>query len=236
MSWEGPPQQPMDSALGLLESQAMYSDKKKLLALRISDGNTDISTESGSSVTSQQIVNIQPTRIYYDFANKNHQVVEITSEGWSIRESQEVPQMFYRLQAQQPQVMPSHGYPKNIMDQFMDLVNTVIKDSNGNKLPEETRKMRLLLKCYVIALFVPNIGKVILLLYGEQGSAKTAFLELVKMLVDPSGALTLAFPRSMAEIVQQLSHNFITYYDNVSIIKDWLSDVLCRSSYRYRLY
>ena len=50
------------------------------------------------------------------------------------------------------------------------------------------------------------------------------------MLVDPSGALTLAFPRSMAEIVQQLSHNFIAYYDNVSIIKDWLSDVLCRAA------
>ena len=50
------------------------------------------------------------------------------------------------------------------------------------------------------------------------------------MLVDPSGALTLAFPRSMAEMVQQLSHNFITYYDNVSIIKDWLSDVLCRAA------
>ena len=50
------------------------------------------------------------------------------------------------------------------------------------------------------------------------------------MLVDPSGALTLIFPRSMAEIIQQLSHNFIAYYDNVSILKDWLSDVLCRAS------
>ena len=78
--------------------------------------------------------------------------------------------------------------------------------------------------------FIPNIDRVILLLYGEQGSAKTAFLEMVKMLVDPSGVLTLVFPRSMAEIVQQLDHNFIAYYDNVSVIKDWLSDVLCRAA------
>ena len=65
---------------------------------------------------------------------------------------------------------------------------------------------------------------------GSKETGKTAFLELVKMLVDPSGALTLAVPRSIAEIIQQLSHNFIAYYDNVSIIKDWLSDVFCRAS------
>jgi hypothetical protein len=99
------------------------------------------------------------------------------------------------LQAQQAQVTPVKPTSENIFDEFMDLVNTVVKDNNGNELPEETKKMRLLLKCYIVALFVPNIDKVILLLYGEQGSAKTAFLELVKMLVDPSGALTLTFPK-----------------------------------------
>ena len=75
----------------------------------------------------------------------------------------------------------------------------------------------------------PDIAKPILLPYGEQGSAKSTFQEFIKELVDPSGALTFAFPRNIAEIVQQLSHNYVAYYDNVSSLPDWISDVLCRA-------
>ena len=150
------PQQALESALGLFESKASYSDVKKRLSLRISDGLVNISTESREDVTPQEIINIQPTRIYYDLSNKQQQVVEITTDGWTIKEAKDVPQMFYRLQGQQPQVMPVKPYPGNIMDQFMDLINTVVKDSNGTELPEETQKMRLLLKCYVIVCIYPQ--------------------------------------------------------------------------------
>ena len=33
---------------------------------------------------------------------------------------------------------------------------------------------------------------------------------------DPSGALTLSLPPDKEELVQQLSHNYVAYYDNVS--------------------
>jgi hypothetical protein len=39
---------------------------------------------------------------------------------------------------------------------------------------------------------------------------------------------TLSFPASVAELVQQLSHSYIAYYDNISQISQWISDVLCR--------
>jgi hypothetical protein len=32
----------------------------------------------------------------------------------------------------------------------------------------------------------------------------------------------------VTELVQQLSHNYVAYYDNISQIKPWISDVLCR--------
>ena len=31
------------------------------------------------------------------------------------------------------------------------------------------------------------------------------------------------------ELIQILSHNYIAYFDNVSIIRDWISDTLCRA-------
>ena len=136
----------MESALGVFESRATFSKQKKALALRVSDGRTDISGMA-ESVTSQQIVINEQSRMFYDLTNSKNQVIEITAEGWSIKESNQVPQMFYRFQSQQAQVMPSKNYPENIFDQFMDLTNTVVRDNHGTEIPEETKKMRLLLKC-----------------------------------------------------------------------------------------
>ncbi len=58
--------------------------------------------------------------------------------------------------------------------------------------------------------------------------AKTTFQELEKILVDPSSILTLAFPRDTNEFIQKLAHNYTAYFDNVSHIPDWISDILCR--------
>jgi hypothetical protein len=99
----------------------------------------------------------------------------------------------------------------------MNLIN--IKDEDN----------KLLLKCYIVALFIPEIPKPILMLHGEQGSAKSTLQELIKMLVDPSIIRTLSFPRDINELIQQLSHNHIAYFDNISNINDWYSDQLCRA-------
>ena len=58
---------------------------------------------------------------------------------------------------------------------------------------------------------------------------RSTLQELIKMLVDPSIVKTLTFPRDINELIQQLSHNYIAYYDNISIIKEWISDVFCRA-------
>ncbi|MBV9179268.1 MAG: hypothetical protein JO297_19730 [Nitrososphaeraceae archaeon] len=69
-------------------------------------------------------------------------------------------------------------------------------------------------------MFIPIIPKPVLILHGEQGSTKSTLLELIKMLVDPSSIRTLSFPRDNKELVQQLSHNYITYFDNISNIRE----------------
>ena len=68
-----------------------------------------------------------------------------------------------------------------------------------------------------------------MILSGEQGSAKTTLEELIKMLVDPSPIKTCSFPRDVTEFIQQLAHNYVMAYDNISVIRDWVSDLLCRA-------
>lgn len=135
-------------------------------------------------------------------------------DGWKVTND---IALFKRYNNQIPQVYPSKNYESDIFDKFMDLLNV------------HNPKVRLLLKCYIISLFIPNIPKPVFILYGEQGSAKTTVQELIKMLVDPSRMKTLAFPRDLKELVQKLDHNYVAYFDNLSYIREWVSDELCRA-------
>ena len=180
-----------------------------------------------SGITKNLEVRVSKTddyTFYYDLANKNEGIgaIKITPAGWSIENNP--PILFRRYSNQLAQVSPSPsclstvgGIDDTIFDKFIDLLN--VKDSDN----------KLLLKCYIISLFIPSIPKPILMLHGEQGSAKTTLQELIKMLVDPSIVRTLTFPRDINELVQQLSHNYLAYYENLSSIKEWISDALCRA-------
>ena len=156
----------------------------------------------------------QSDTIYYDLANKDWQVVKITEDGWQLEQS---PIIFRRYGSTGIQVIPSKEYPEDIFDQFISLINV------------KTDEQKLLLKCYIIALFVPEIPKPIQMLYGEQGAAKTSEQEAIKDLVDPSPILTVTFPRDINELVQKLMHNYVCYFDNISFIQPWVSDQLCRA-------
>jgi hypothetical protein len=156
----------------------------------------------------------EPFTIYYDLTDKGWSVIKITKDGWDI---QDAPIIFRRHNNQQPQVYPGKQYVPDVFGRFMNLINIKGEDN------------KLLLKCYIISLFYPEIPKPVLMLHGEQGSAKSTLQELIRMLVDPSSIHTLTFPRDINELVQKLSHNYTAYFDNVSVIPDWISDQLCRA-------
>jgi len=155
---------------------------------------------------------------YYDLTNSTGSMIKITPDGWSIIEK-DIPILFKRYTNQKAQVIPSWTMDDkdDVFDKFIDLLN--IKDESN----------KLLLKCYIVSLIIPEIAKPILILHGEQGSAKSTLQELIKMLVDPSEVKTLTFPNSVTELVQMLSHNYVSYFDNISNLPEWISDILCRA-------
>jgi hypothetical protein len=191
----------LNNAIQVLQAKAEFEGPTIPLVLRVALHNEDNNT----------IV------YYYDLTNDNWEVIKITAEdsGWSVEK--ESPLIFRRYNNQEAQVYPVRNYTQDIFDKFMNLIN--VKDEDN----------KLLLKCYIVSLFIPDIPKPILMLHGEQGSAKSTLQELIKMLVDPSVIRTLSFPRDINELIQKLSHNYISYFDNISKIKDWISDQLCRA-------
>jgi hypothetical protein len=171
-----------------------------------------------SFVDTSKEADLDSNYICYDLCNPKWEIVKITRHGWSI-ESKFPKSLFKRYSLMNEQVKPKAGYPSDIFDQFMSLTN--LQSDNDNIL---------LAKVYIVSLILlANLPKPLLLPHGPHGSAKSTFHELVKKVIDPAAALTSAFPNSLAELVQQLDHNYLTFFDNVSEIRHLTSDALCRA-------
>jgi hypothetical protein len=71
-------------------------------------------------------LDVEPYTIYYDLANQNCEVVKITPDAWSILGGNDTPTIFRKYKNQKAQVYPSRKYPSNILDQFVDLVISLL--------------------------------------------------------------------------------------------------------------
>lgn len=171
-----------------------------------------------SFVDTSKEADLDSNYICYDLCNPKWEIVRISRHGWSI-ESKFPKSLFKRYPLMNEQVKPKTGYPSDIFDQFMKLTNLQSNDDN----------ILLAKVCIISLILLANLPKPILLPHGPHGSAKSTFHELVKKVIDPAAALTSAFPNSLAELVQQLDHNYLTFFDNVSEIRHLTSDALCRA-------
>lgn len=68
----------------------------------------------------------------------------------------------------------------------------------------------------------------VLVLQGEQGSAKSTTVRVLRALVDPAVEPLRALPRSERDLAIAAGNAWVLAFDNLSGIRDWLSDSLCR--------
>jgi hypothetical protein len=162
--------------------------------------------------------NLDENTVIYDLCNKNWEIGKINRHDWNIEQNYDQV-LFKRFPIMNPQVYPRKDYPPDIMDQFIRLTN--VYDDEDSKLLAEV---------YLVSLFIlANLPKPMMIPHGIHGSGKSTFQEYIKLVVDPSAALTTAFPNSLPELVQILSHSYLIFFDNVSEMSQLLSDQLCRA-------
>jgi len=153
--------------------------------------------------------------VWIDMCNDRWQTIHVTGESWQIVDRP--PILFRRYSHQQPLVTPVRGGDPNL---FLKFVN----------LAEDNVDNRTLLMIAIIHFFIPEIPHVIPVLYGPQGSAKTTLFKVIRSLIDPSSVEVLSIPRDERELIQQLSHHWCAFYDNVGSVRWWVSDALCRAA------
>jgi len=87
-----------------------------------------------------------------------------------------------------------------------------------------------LLVAWLVQALRPTGPYPVLLLQGEQGSAKSTAERLLRALVDPSAAPLRTTPRNEHDLYIAAMSAWIIALDNISNLQPWLSDALCRLS------
>ncbi len=152
---------------------------------------------------------------YLDLADEEWRAVEITPEGWRV--IHDPPVKFVRAKGMRPLPVPTRGGDVN---RLRALVNLKDDDHDG---------WRLLL-AWLIQALRPRGPYPVLILQGEQGSAKSTVERLVRALVDPSTVPLRAQPRNEHDLYIDATNAWILAFDNISSLPPWLSDALCRMS------
>jgi hypothetical protein len=151
--------------------------------------------------------------IYLDLVNGDWEVVEITKEGW--RTINDSPVKFRRSRGMLSLPHPSKNGSLEDLKSFINIT--------------DEKDWKLFLSWLIVALR-PKGPYPILILQGEQGSAKTFTCRLARSIIDPSTALLRTAPREERDLMIAAHNSWIVAFDNLSSLPPWLSDALCRLS------
>lgn len=150
--------------------------------------------------------------IYLDLCNSDYQVVEISAAGWKVIQCP--PICFIRRRGMAPLPIPQRGGHINDLRPFINV--------SDEEWP--------LLLAWLISTLMPDGPYPILVLTGEQGSAKSTVAKTLRSLIDPSSIPLRSLPREERDLAISANNAWILAFDNISYITGWLSDALCRLS------
>jgi hypothetical protein len=150
-------------------------------------------------------------KLYLDLADKLWRAIEIDAGGWRVIDRP--PVRFRRTPGMLPLPVPVSGGSIEPLRGFLN-----VKSQDDFVLA-----VAWLLAC------LRNRGPYpILVLAGEQGSAKSTFSANLRALIDPNTAPLRALPREDRDLFVAAHNGHVLAFDNVSGQPAWMSDTLCR--------
>jgi hypothetical protein len=148
---------------------------------------------------------------YLDLCDAAWRVVEISAGGWTVRD--ESPIAFRRTSGMLPLPTPIAGGSLARLRQY---VNTSSDDD-----------FKLLI-VWLLASLRPTGPYPVLMIQGEQGSAKSTASRVLRLLIDPHSTPLRSEPKSQRDLMVTANATWLIALDNLSGVWPWLSDALCR--------
>jgi putative DNA primase/helicase len=154
--------------------------------------------------------------IWYDMSDQARTKIRFRDGRWHL--VTEGGPRFVQGSGQKPQVMPKSGLGK-----LPDLLKPFVTCRSDKDLA--------LLVAWLIGCFKPGGPYPVLIITGEQGSAKSTTTKVLRRLVDPHTRHMRMPPSDMRDFGVALKHGYMVAFDNVSQIDNKFSDTLCCLAY-----
>jgi hypothetical protein len=150
-------------------------------------------------------------RLYLDLCDETWRAVEIDTTGWRVIDNP--PVRFRRAAGMQSLPMPVSGGSVETLRTFLNV---------------KTDTDFVLVVAWALAALRNRGPYPVIVLSGEQGSAKSTFSAILRALLDPNTAPLRALPREDRDLFIAATNGHVLAFDNVSGLPAWISDTLCR--------
>lgn len=149
-------------------------------------------------------------RVYLDLGTASWEAVEVDGDGWRV--VKEPPVAFWRPRGLEALPMPVRCSEPWRLQQFINV--------GSADWP--------LVSAWIMAALHPAGPYPVLALLGEQGTAKSTTLRVLKSLIDPGRAGLRGQPADIRDLMVGAANSWLLAYDNISVIQGEISDALCR--------
>jgi len=150
-------------------------------------------------------------KLYLDLGDDGWRAVEIDQSGWRV--IGHPPVRFRRATGMRPLPIPVPGGSVEMLRPFLNV---------------QSEDDFVLVVAWALAALRNRAPYPLLVLSGEQGSAKSTFSGILRALLDPNSSPLRALPREDRDLFIAASNGHVLGFDNVSGLPDWISDTLCR--------
>jgi hypothetical protein len=150
--------------------------------------------------------------LWLDLGDHTGRAVQITRNGWTVRDS--APVLFKRTALTGPVPEPQPG---GTLGDLWEWLNVAEDD-------------RPLVAAALVSVLFTEQPHVVLAIFGEQGTGKTTAVKVLVLILDPGPVPVRKPPRDADSWVTAAAGSWVVGLDNLSDIPSWLSDSLCRAS------
>jgi hypothetical protein len=150
-------------------------------------------------------------RLYLDLCDEAWRAIEIDATGWRIIDNP--PVRFRRASGMKAMLIPVGGGSIETLRTFLNV---------------QTDADFVLVVAWALACLRNRGPYPVIVLSGEQGSAKSTFSAILRALLDPNTAPLRALPREDRDLFIAASNGHVLAFDNVSGLPAWISDTICR--------
>jgi hypothetical protein len=194
----------LPAVVGTLAARARYDGPLVPVYVRLAPRDGGDAGDAGDA---------RPGGIYLDLGDDERRAVLVTAGGWRVIE--QPPVRFRRPRGQLPLPVPLRGDTTTGLTRLRGLVR--VSDADWP-----------LVLAWLASALCPGGPYPLLCLSGEQGAAKSTTARLLRSLVDPAWPALRAEPGHERDLLIAASGCWVLALDNLSGIRPWLSDALCR--------